>query len=136
RYHTRHSSRKLNPASPRLLSSQMLAVIPTAGPRPLPHAPFVIPTAAPRLLPHAPFVIPTGAAAPSASHTLCHPDRSSGAFCRCAVEGSWHNRLILSAPFLIPTAAPRPLPHAPSVIPTGAAAPSAAAQWRDRGTIA
>ncbi len=28
-----------------------------------------------------------------------HPDRSSGAFRRCAVEGSWHNHLILSAPF-------------------------------------
>jgi hypothetical protein len=36
---------------------------------------------------------------PFAPHTLCHPDRSSGAFCRCAVEGSWHNHLILSAPF-------------------------------------
>src|SRR5208283_2732406 len=23
--------------------------------------------------------------------SICHPDRSNGAFCRCAVEGSWQD---------------------------------------------
>ena len=35
----------------------------------------------------------------------CHPDRSNGAFCRCAVEGSWHD-------FNFPQAAVSMLRHA------------------------